>query len=136
MLAKATTCESIAHIPFIFLQRRIGSRQTILLARRTRTTGRGWSLMIFCARATRGFGNPSLDARSRSSISPHPRKYYIAQKSSPGFLESQIATRLESAKNSSLEHFRLVVLYSPIVEGWLCTLKHIHYMLIDDRVFN
>ena len=25
---------------------------------------RGWSLMIFCARATRGLGRPSLDARS------------------------------------------------------------------------
>ena len=28
--------------------------------------------MIFCARATRGLGRPSLDARSGSSISPHP----------------------------------------------------------------
>jgi len=33
---------------------------------------RGWSLMIFCARATRGLGRPSLDARSGRSISPHP----------------------------------------------------------------
>jgi hypothetical protein len=33
---------------------------------------RGWSLMIFCARATRGRGLPSLDARSGRSISPHP----------------------------------------------------------------
>src|SRR5882672_4263358 len=33
---------------------------------------RGWSLMIFCARATRGLRRPSLDARSRRSISPHP----------------------------------------------------------------
>jgi hypothetical protein len=31
-----------------------------------------WSLMIFCARATRGLRRPSLDARSRRSISPHP----------------------------------------------------------------
>ena len=33
---------------------------------------RGWSQMIFCARATRGLRRPSLDARSRRSISPHP----------------------------------------------------------------
>ena len=32
----------------------------------------GWSLMIFCARATRGRGLPSLDARSGKSFSPHP----------------------------------------------------------------
>jgi hypothetical protein len=32
----------------------------------------GWSLMIFCARATRGRRLPSLDARSGRSISPHP----------------------------------------------------------------
>jgi putative transcriptional regulator len=32
----------------------------------------GWSLMIFCARATRGRGLSSLDARSGRSISPHP----------------------------------------------------------------
>ena len=32
----------------------------------------GWSLMIFCARATRGRGLPSLDARNGRSISPHP----------------------------------------------------------------
>jgi putative transcriptional regulator len=32
----------------------------------------GWSLMIFRARATRGRGLPSLDARSGRSISPHP----------------------------------------------------------------
>jgi len=30
--------------------------------------------MIFCARATRGFRKPSLDARSGRSISPHPWK--------------------------------------------------------------
>ena len=36
--------------------------------------GRGWSLMLFCARATRGRGLPSLDARSGRSISPHPRR--------------------------------------------------------------
>ena len=35
---------------------------------------RGWSLMIFCARATRGRGLPSLDARSGRSISPHPQR--------------------------------------------------------------
>ena len=34
--------------------------------------GGGWKLMIFRARATRGRGLPSLDARSRRSISPHP----------------------------------------------------------------
>ena len=34
--------------------------------------GRRWSLMIFCARATRGLRKPSLDARSGKSISPHP----------------------------------------------------------------
>jgi hypothetical protein len=32
---------------------------------------RGWRLMIFCARATRGLRRPSLDTRSRRSISPH-----------------------------------------------------------------
>ena len=34
--------------------------------------GKGCSLMIFCARATRGLRRPSLDARSGRSISPHP----------------------------------------------------------------
>ena len=33
---------------------------------------KGGSLMIFCARATRGLRRPSLDARSGRSISPHP----------------------------------------------------------------
>ncbi len=37
-----------------------------------RGTEEGWSLMIFCARATRGLRRPSLDARSGRSISPHP----------------------------------------------------------------
>src|SRR4026209_1159429 len=42
-------------------------------ARGTRTIkGVGWRLMIFCARATRGRGLPSLDARSGRSIRPHP----------------------------------------------------------------
>ena len=36
--------------------------------------GEGGGLMIFCARATRGRGLPSLDARNRRSISPHPLK--------------------------------------------------------------
>jgi hypothetical protein len=31
--------------------------------------------MIFCARATRGLRRPSLDARSRRSISPHPERH-------------------------------------------------------------
>jgi len=31
-----------------------------------------WSLMISCARATRSLRRPSLDARSRRSIRPHP----------------------------------------------------------------
>ena len=35
---------------------------------------KGWSLMIFYARATRGRGLPSLDARSGRSVSPHPWK--------------------------------------------------------------
>jgi len=35
---------------------------------------RGWSLMIFCARATRGLRRPSLDARSGRSISPIPEE--------------------------------------------------------------
>ena len=30
--------------------------------------------MISCARATRGLGRPSLDARSGRSIRPHPRR--------------------------------------------------------------
>jgi hypothetical protein len=33
---------------------------------------RGWSLMIFCARATRGLRRHSLDARSWESIRPAP----------------------------------------------------------------
>src|ERR1700704_4633993 len=33
---------------------------------------RGWSLLISCARATRGLRRPSLDARNGRSISPHP----------------------------------------------------------------
>ena len=32
---------------------------------------KGWRLMIFCARATRGRRLPSLDARNRRSFSPH-----------------------------------------------------------------
>jgi hypothetical protein len=46
----------------------MGSLVVLLLAEQRR----GWSLMIFCARATRGRGLPSLDARSGRSISPHP----------------------------------------------------------------
>ena len=45
-----------------------GSLVVLLLAEQRR----GWRLMIFCARATRGRGLPSLDARSGRSISPHP----------------------------------------------------------------
>ena len=45
-----------------------GSLAVLLLAEQRK----GWSLMIFCARATRGRGLPSLDARSGRSISPHP----------------------------------------------------------------
>ena len=47
---------------------RMGSLVVFLLVEQRR----GWSLMIFCARATRGLRRPSLDARSRRSISPHP----------------------------------------------------------------
>ncbi len=36
--------------------------------------GRGWSLMIFCARATRGLRRPSLDARIRGSTRPLPKR--------------------------------------------------------------
>jgi len=46
----------------------MGSLAAFLLVERRR----GWSLMIFCARATRGRRLPSLDARSGRSISPHP----------------------------------------------------------------
>ena len=46
----------------------VGSLVVLLLAEQRR----GWSLMTFCARATRGRGLPSLDARSGRSISPHP----------------------------------------------------------------
>ena len=33
---------------------------------------RGWSLMIFCARATRGLRRPSFDARSKGQPRPLP----------------------------------------------------------------
>jgi hypothetical protein len=49
--------EGNAQVPFLLAEQR-----------------RGWSLMIFCARATRGRGLPSLDARSGRSISPHPQR--------------------------------------------------------------
>ena len=48
--------------------REVGSLIILLLAEQRR----GWRLMIFCARATRGLRRPSLDARSGRSISPHP----------------------------------------------------------------
>ena len=38
--------------------RRMGGRLVVLLLAEQR---RGWSLMIFCARATRGLRRPSLD---------------------------------------------------------------------------
>jgi hypothetical protein len=44
-----------------------GSLVVLLLAEQKKR----WSLMIFNARATRGRGLPSLDARSKRSISPH-----------------------------------------------------------------
>ena len=44
-----------------------GSLAVLLLAEQKKR----WSLMIFYARATRGRGLPSLDARSGKSISPH-----------------------------------------------------------------
>ena len=34
----------------------------------------GWSLMIFCARATRGLRRPSLDARNGRSLRPLPKE--------------------------------------------------------------
>jgi len=46
----------------------MGNLVVLLLAEQRR----GWSLLISCARATRGRGLPSLDARSGRSISPHP----------------------------------------------------------------
>ncbi len=49
-------------------KRELGSLVVLLLAEQ----GGGWSLMIFCARATRGLRRPSLDARSGRSISLHP----------------------------------------------------------------
>ena len=49
------------------LGRRGGDLVVLLLAEQRR----GWSLMIFCARATRGLRRPSLDARSRRPIRPH-----------------------------------------------------------------
>ncbi len=48
-------------------QRMRRGQPTVLLARRTE---KGWSLMIFCARATRGLRRPSLDARNGRSIAP------------------------------------------------------------------
>jgi hypothetical protein len=36
--------------------------------------GAGWSLIIFCARATRGLRRPSLDARSGRSVRPIPKE--------------------------------------------------------------
>ena len=45
-----------------------GSLIVLLLAEQVR----GWGLMIFCARATRGRRLPSLDARNGRSISPTP----------------------------------------------------------------
>ena len=35
---------------------------------------RGWSLMIFCARATRGLGRPSLHARTMGNRQTIPLK--------------------------------------------------------------
>ncbi len=47
--------EGSGQVPFLFAERR-----------------KGWKLMNFCARATRGRVLPSLDVRSGRSISPHP----------------------------------------------------------------
>ena len=47
-----------------------GSLIVLLLAEQVR----GWGLMIFCARATRGRRLPSLDARNGRSFSTHPSR--------------------------------------------------------------
>ena len=56
----------------------IGISQAILLHAEQR---KGWSLMIFCARATRGRRLPSLDARNRGSTRlPYEEKHERAWK--------------------------------------------------------
>lgn len=51
---------------------RLTKERELCCASRMLKKKRGWGLMIFCARPTRGRGLLSLDARSGRSISPHP----------------------------------------------------------------
>ena len=52
--------------------------------------GTVWSLMIFCARATRGLRRPSLDARSGRSIRPIPKEGIRSRKIfAAAFLDSR-----------------------------------------------
>ena len=113
--------------------------------------------MIFCARATRGRGLPSLDARSGRSVSPHPwreikrawRKHvYRSMRAVKGALATPFKSSLEKQtglaqqpragyrEETALHDFYSVVFSSSIVESRLSALKHVHYMLIDDGVFN
>jgi len=65
-----TVCSTASlHYGLFVMVKKNGSGQMSSLLAEQR---RGWRLMIFCARATRGRGLPSLDARSGRSIRPHP----------------------------------------------------------------
>ena len=59
-----------------------GERPGALLARRTEE---GWSLMIFCARATRGCRLPSLDARTLGTSQVTPPCEFVATSHLHGF---------------------------------------------------
>ncbi|TKB91708.1 MAG: ORF6N domain-containing protein [Nitrospira sp.] len=73
------------HAPYVFTEQGVAMLSSVLRSKRAIEVNiaimrtfvrlrerRGWSLMIFCARATRGRRLPSLNARSGRSISPHP----------------------------------------------------------------
>ena len=73
--------------------------------------------MIFCARATRGLRRPSLDARSGTSISPHPRE--VTSELGGSIIE---AWSLDVPVNGSLGHCsrqkRKKGLYLAFSEDW------------------
>jgi hypothetical protein len=68
--ARSVSTTVLERIERASLEGRGGGLVVLLLAEQRR----GWRLMIFCARATRGLRRPSLDARSGDQLAPIPEE--------------------------------------------------------------
>jgi len=99
-----------------------GSLIVLLLAEQVR----GWGLMIFCARATRGRRLPSLDARNGRSISPTPDgttselggSSYIVRRAQGRIDQATLEIGLGIERTHAMEDQS-----APIPEGTACELE-------------